>query len=105
MSQAPPDLSQQFADFFPDPKVGAWAKCLMERIIDGHICVPCSDLGTVESSTQTSLGLEGNIESPNQAVLGLEGNAWKWVSVGDESRSKPFVLYNKRILVYILWEK
>jgi len=120
MSQAPPDLSQQFADFFPDPMLGAWAKCLMERIIDGHICVPYSELGKVESPHQAALGLEGNVESPHQAALGLkgnvesphqaalglEGNVWKWVSVGDESRNKPFVLYNNMLYMqrYFLYE-
>jgi len=83
MSQAPPDLSKQFADFFPDPLVSRWAGRLMERLLDGHICVPCSDLGD-----------ENN--KPGVACR-VEGDAAKWISVGDEAPNKPFVHYNEKL--------
>jgi exodeoxyribonuclease V alpha subunit len=92
MSQPPPDLSQQFADFFPDPVIRRWAKRLMERMLDGHICVPCSDLG------------DGAEQSPSPFIL--EGSAVKWVSVGDEAHVKPFVCHKEMLYLqrYFLYE-
>lgn len=83
MSRAPSDLSRQFADFFPDPAVRGLATSLMDRILDGHICVPCSDLGAVSDSASDQFR--------------LEGDAVKWVSVGDEALNRPFVLYNEML--------
>lgn len=55
----------------------------MERILDGHICVPCSELGGDASHAA--------------ALLESSKGAAKWISVGDESLIKPFVLSNEML--------
>lgn len=55
----------------------------MERLLDGHICVPCSDLGDEINKTGVACR--------------VEGDAAKWISVGDEAPNKPFVLYNEKL--------